>query len=160
MRNLNTVSETHDHPLHLTNRGRLAVGGLALTATVLVGSYMGIGSKTESRTTPSPSNEQIFESQVNYAIKAGPENSGDIIGIFPVAQDRTIGNAILQESNNANYPIDINEHSDSVIVTLSSNAFSAENGPSYQPEDTFMLFQRDVDGDGKKEILAKSSEKR
>ena len=99
--------------------------------------------------------DQLFYEQITQAVHEGPHDSQDVIGTYPVGQDRTIGNAIIQEAGKAGYPLDIeNNHQDLVEVTVSSNEF----GSSYGPDNLFQLYKADVNGDGEDEILAKSVE--
>lgn len=99
--------------------------------------------------------DQLFYEQITQAIQKDPDAAEDIIGTYPVGQDRTIGNAIIQEANKAGYSLDIeNNHQDLVVVTVSSNKF----GSTYGPDDLFQLYKSDVNGDGEDEILAKSVE--
>ena len=91
-----------------------------------------------------------FSDQVEQALSTGPSSDSEILGTFPVEQDRTIGNAILQEAAKAGHPIDLNSQEGVTLVTLSANKF----GGSYQPEDTFVLYTQDVNHDGKTEVLA------
>ncbi|MDB5168361.1 MAG: hypothetical protein JWO55_619 [Candidatus Saccharibacteria bacterium] len=160
MRSISTYPEKHNHPYHLTRRDRALVGATAVGGLIAMGSVLGVNSETKATSIPDKplTDEQVFDNQINQAIHTGPQSAEDIIGTYPVGQDRTIANAIIQEANKAGYPIDIDKVDDLLTVTLSANAFDSENGLSYQPTDTFVLFKQDVNLDNKEEILAKSVE--
>ncbi|MET0979984.1 MAG: hypothetical protein ABWX90_01870 [Candidatus Saccharimonadales bacterium] len=157
MKNQDTLSKRHEQPLHFTNRGRLLLGGVGLAAAVALGSHLGVEANSKTITLEAPlSEEQKFDNQIHEAIENGPKNDSDIIGVYPILQDRTVTNAIIQEAVNAGRSVDLNDKDDLRSITLSGNAYRGKYGASHQPEDIFVLFEQDVNGDGKKELLASS----
>lgn len=155
----NIPENKHEHPWQMNRRGRVVLGTAAVA--VLGGIVGGVAAsnaneKHEAPTTSVLAEEQRFDGQIIDAIEKGPGPNSNILGTFAVGQDRTIGNAIIQEANKLKRSTDIDTRNDRLTVTLSSNAFDAEHQPSYQPDDIFVLFEQDVNGDGKKELLATS----
>jgi hypothetical protein len=157
MTNHDRPSERHDHPLHLTNRGRLLLGGVGLAAAVALGSHLSVEASSKPVTIDTPlSDEQKFDNKILEAIHNGPQNNSDIIGVYPVLQDRTVTNAIIQEAVKAGRSVNLSEGDDLRTITLSGNAFRGKYDTSHQPDDTFVLFEQDLNGDGQKELLATS----
>ncbi len=102
-------------------------------------------------------NQQRFDDAVMDSLEQGPQPGDTILGEFEVGQDRTIGNAIMQESNEAGHPLDLTKYEDRVTITLSAYKIADEyekKGRSTQPNDIFVIYEQDVDKDGDKEALA------
>jgi hypothetical protein len=157
----NIPEDTHEHPWQMNRRGRIVLGTAAVA--ILGGAVGGVAAtnanaKHEAPTTSLLIEEQKFDSQIADAIEKGPGPDSNILGKFAVGQDRTVANAMIQEANKLHRPTDIHERNDLLSITLSSNAFDADHQPSYQPDDIFVLFEQDVNGDGKNELLATSAD--
>jgi hypothetical protein len=142
------LSTSRTHEARRTNRREhlLPIAAVGLGTMAVLSQLIPQDVKSQAPETTTVS----FSDQVEQALSTGPTDESDILGTFPIKQDRTIGNAILQEAAKAGHPIDITSQEGITTVTLSSNKF----GSSYQPEDTFVLYTQDVNHDGTPEVLA------
>jgi hypothetical protein len=164
--NFRSTYDKHGNAIKLTAAATLALGSVGIATNVFQSDPKFDGDsraniilenklKSDAFLNTERTKNQLFYEQLTKAVQEGPRSIKDIIGTYAVGQDRTIGNAIIQESGKAGYPLDIeNDHQDLVEVTVSSNEF----GSSYGPDNLFQLYKSDVDGDGEDEILAKSVE--
>lgn len=151
-----TAPQTHEHPLHMNSRGRRIVGVFAVGALIATGGLIESNKHTGDKPAKSLSDEQVFDSQITEAIEQGPLDTSSSLGVYKIGGERTATNAIIQEAATVGRTVNLNDSNDLISVTISANTFSEQHQPSYQPDDTFVLFEQDVNGDGKKELLAKS----
>ena len=161
---LPTLDEISASTPELTTRQRLSLllGGTAIVAATVGGITM-IESSRNTQAPPTFRLESPLRDVADAALASGPDSPDDVIAIY--RSSGTSGySAVMSAIKDAakrnlisSTSLDATDSADYASITASSIAMN-EQDAAQTDESNIILFYKDIDGDGKKEIFATRSE--
>lgn len=150
----NQISDIDTRFFARHNRPIIIMSATAISSALAVGLNILINTPAAPNNAPNAYIQELNDLALS-AIKAGPREEADIIGVYDLAPKDSIRNAILTKAAYANAAIDMRDDVANAALEMSSVAFIQAASSSTNEKPKFILYKSDINNDGTAEVLAR-----